>query len=208
MPQTGQALAQELAAQKQQIISDYRRHCSPQRFFSAYSAALSRVVAALWRRMLPPKDRQPLALLALGGFGRGEMYPFSDVDLGIAAAGTLTEAQQQRIEAWLQALWDMGLNPSLKTGSVAELCAGATEDLTGDTALLEARLLDGDGEIFSRLRRELDVQRDPSAFAEGKLLELQQRHAKAQAGNSLEPNLKTCPGGLRDIHTMLWLAQL
>lgn len=208
MPQTGQALAQELAAQKQQIISDYRRHCSPQRFFSAYSAALSRVVAALWRRMLPPKDRQPLALLALGGFGRGEMYPFSDVDLGIAAAGTLTEAQQQRIEAWLQALWDMGLNPSLKTGSVAELCAGATEDLTGDTALLEARLLDGDGEIFSRLRRELDVQRDPSAFAEGKLLELQQRHAKAQAGNSLEPNLKTCPGGLRDIHTMLWLAQV
>lgn len=208
MPQTVQTLAQELAVQKQQIISDYRRHCSPQRFFSAYSAALSQAVVSLWRRMLPPEDRQPLALLALGGFGRGEMYPFSDVDLGIAAAGTLTEAQQQRIEVWLQALWDMGLTPSLKTGSVAELCTGAAEDLTGDTALLEARLLDGDGEIFGRLRRELDVQRDPSAFAEGKLLELQQRHAKSQAGNSLEPNLKTCPGGLRDIHTMLWLAQV
>ncbi|WP_225747963.1 [protein-PII] uridylyltransferase [Eikenella sp. Marseille-P7795] len=208
MPQTVHTLAQELAGRKQQIIAAYRAHRNPQRFFADYGAALSQTVVALWRQMLPLQEREPLALMALGGFGRGEMYPFSDVDLGIAAAGELNEAQRQKIEAWLQALWDMGLSPSLKTGSVAELCAGAAEDLTGDTSLLEARLLDGSAEVFERLRRELDIQRNPAAFAEGKLLELQQRHLKAQAGSSLEPNLKTCPGGLRDIHTMLWLARV
>lgn len=205
MPQSPQLLAQELAEHKRQIVADYRRHRSPQRFFAAYSALLSHTVTALWRQMQPAGE---LALLALGGFGRGEMYPHSDVDLGIAAADSLNETQQQQIETWLQTLWDMGLNPSLKTGSVAELCVGAAEDLTGDTSLLEARLLHGSQELFARLRRDLDVQRDLTAFVEGKLLELQQRHLKAQAGSSLEPNLKTCPGGLRDIHTMLWLARV
>ena len=205
MPQSPQLLAQELAEHKRQIVADYRRHRSPQRFFAAYSALLSHTVTALWRQMQPAGE---LALLALGGFGRGEMYPHSDVDLGIVAADALNESQQQQIETWLQTLWDMGLNPSLKTGSVAELCAGAAEDLTGDTSLLEARLLHGSQELFARLHRDLDVQRDLTAFAEGKLLELQQRHLKAQAGSSLEPNLKTCPGGLRDIHTMLWLARV
>ena len=205
MPQSPQLLAQELAEHKRQIVADYRRHRSPQRFFAAYSALLAHTVTALWQQMQPEGE---LALLALGGFGRGEMYPHSDVDLGIVAADALNETQQQQIETWLQTLWDMGLNPSLKTGSVAELCAGAAEDLTGDTSLLEARLLHGSRELFARLRRDLDVQRDLTAFAEGKLLELQQRHLKAQAGSSLEPNLKTCPGGLRDIHTMLWLARV
>ena len=135
MPQSPQLLAQELAEHKRQIVADYRRRRSPQRFFAAYSALLSHTVTTLWRQMQLEGE---LALLALGGFGRGEMYPHSDVDLGIVAADALNETQQQQIETWLQTLWDMGLNPSLKTGSVAELCAGAAEDLPGDTSLLEA----------------------------------------------------------------------
>ena len=190
MPQSPQLLAQELAEHKRQIVADYRRHRSPQRFFADHTALLSHTVTALWRQMQPAGE---LALLALGGFGRGEMYPHSDVDLGIAAADSLNETQQRQIETWLQTLWDIGLNPSLKTGSVAELCAGAAEDLTGDTSLLEARLLHGSQELFARLRRDLDVQRDLTAFAEGKPLELQQRHLKAQAGRFTACTARTNP---------------
>ncbi|QMT41545.1 [protein-PII] uridylyltransferase [Neisseria shayeganii] len=198
-------LAAELARRKADIIADYRRHRNPQVFFREYGAALAQLLAGLWQAL---PDTEGLCLLATGGFGRGEIYPFSDIDLALAADAALTPAQQSAAEMLVQQLWDCGLAPALKSGSIAELCASAAADLTGDTALLESRLLCGDAGVAQRLARALDLQRDVVGFIEGKLLEMQQRHAKAQAGSLLEPNVKTCPGGLRDIHTMLWLAQV
>lgn len=197
--------AAELARRRAEIIADYRRHRNPQVFFREYGAALAQLLAALWQAL---PDTDGLCLLATGGFGRGEIYPFSDIDLALAADAAFTPAQQAAAETLVQQLWDCGLTPALKSGSIAELCASAAGDLTGDTALLESRLLCGDADVAGHLARALDLQRDVVAFIEGKLLEMQQRHAKAQAGSLLEPNVKTCPGGLRDIHTMLWLAQV
>lgn len=200
-----QSVAQELQYQKQDIISQYQNKQQPLVFFQRYGNALEYALGVLWQEWFHGLD---ICLLAIGGFGRGEMYPYSDLDLAIATAQTPDAAMQERISAFIQVLWDMQWMPAVKVGSVAELCQSAQDDLTGDTAFLEARFLCGNHRLADHLLHQLNLQRDIAAFIEGKLLEQQQRHAKSQgADNLLEANVKTAPGGLRDIHTMLWLAK-
>ena len=202
---TCQAVAQELQLQKQQLTANYLAHRQPLVFFRQYGAALEYALGVLWQEWFHGHD---MCLLAIGGFGRGEMYPYSDLDLAIALPLPPDEAQQVRIAAFIQVLWDIALMPAVKVGSVEELCQSAHDDLTGDTAFLEARFLCGSHRLADRLLHRLNLQRDVAAFIEGKLLEQQQRHAKSQgAGAVLEANIKTAPGGLRDIHTLLWLAK-
>ncbi len=203
MPMTD---AQTLAQTRQALTDVYRQHRNPQLFFRDYGAALDALLADVWQTL---PNTAGLCLLATGGYGRGEMYPYSDMDLALVAAEPLTPAQQDCAARLIQKLWDIGLTPALKAGGVRELCLAAAEDLTGDTALLEARFLCGEAELGTQLLKALDLQRDVMAFMEGKLLEMQQRHDKASgSGSLLEPNVKTCPGGLRDIHTMVWLAKV
>lgn len=202
---TCQAVAQELQQRRQQIISAYCQRRQPQVFFEQHGAALDHALSRLWQEWFAGSG---LCLLATGGFGRGEMYPYSDLDLAIAAAGALDAAQQEQVAAFVQLLWDLQLSPAVKVGSIDELCLSARDDLTGDTAFLEARFVCGDHRVADRLLQALNLQRDTAGFIEGKLLEQQQRHAKSQgAGSLLEANVKTAPGGLRDLHTMLWLAK-
>lgn len=200
-----QAVAHELQHQRQRIIEHYLARRQPLVFFRQYGAALEYALGVLWQEWFHGSD---LCLLATGGFGRGEMYPHSDLDLAIATPQSPDKATQERIAAFIQLLWDMQLMPAVKVGSVAELCQSARDDLTGDTAFLEARFVCGNHRLADRLLHDLSLQRDVALFIEGKLLEQQQRHAKSQgAGALLEANVKTAPGGLRDIHTMLWLAK-
>lgn len=198
--------AHTLKTRRQQAAQAYRTRRNPMVFFEQYGAAVEETLAVLWQAFF--SDGLNLCLMATGGFGRGEMYPYSDVDLALVSAEPLTPAEQEKTAAFVQALWDMQLTPALKTGSISELCASAREDITGDTAFLEARFLCGSRNIGIELLERINLQRDTVSFIEAKLLEMQQRHAKSQGtGTVLEPNIKTCPGGLRDIHTMLWLAK-
>ncbi len=199
------SVAQDLQFKKQELIAAYREKRRPNAFFQGYGAALEYALCVLWQDLF---SGSPLCLLAIGGFGRAEMYPYSDLDLAIVAPHSLNPAEEERVAALVQTLWDIGLMPAAKVGSLNELCQSAQEDLSSDTALLEARFVCGNHVLADQLLQQLALQRDVAAFIEGKLLEQQQRHAKAQgSGSLLEPNIKTCPGGLRDIHTMLWLAK-
>lgn len=200
-----QSAAQELALKKQQAVDAYLAKRQPQIFFEQYTQALDHMLGVLWQEIFPAGN---MCLLATGGFGRREMYPHSDLDLALVSEEPLSAEQQESAALLIQTLWDMQLTPAVKTGSISQLCQSVTEDLTGETAFLEARFICGNHLIANTILKKLSLERDTALFIEGKLVEMNQRHDKQQgSGALLEPNIKTCPGGLRDIHTMMWLAK-
>lgn len=196
---------QELLQHKSQIVADYLHCRQASMFFKRYGAELDRCLGILWQESFVNRS---MCLLATGGYGRQEMYPHSDLDLAIVCANELSPQDEQDIARFVQILWDIGLAPAAKIGSTAQLLQAAQEDLTSDTAFLEARFVCGNHKLAHEFVAGLSLQRDVAGFVEGKLLEQSQRHYKARgAASQLEPNIKTCPGGLRDLHTMLWLAK-
>lgn len=189
---------------RENAVAEYHRRQSPHVFFSTYTVVLQDILAALWADLLV--EQTDLALLAIGGFGRGEVYPYSDLDLVAVSPEPLNTEQQTAVSVLVQTLWDIGLTPAIKSGSTAQLCAAAAEDLTTDTAFLEARFLCGNWETAQNFINETVRRRDMVSFIEGKLLEMRQRHAR-QGALMLEPDVKNGAGGLRDVHTMMWLAK-
>ncbi|MDN5540017.1 [protein-PII] uridylyltransferase, partial [Comamonas sp.] len=112
------------------------------------------------------------------------------------------------IEQFISSCWDAGLEIGSSVRSIAECLQEAAQDLTVQTAMLESRRITGSKALFADFEQQFRAQLDPKAFVEGKLLEMRQRHAKYDfTPYSLEPNCKESPGGLRDLHTMLWLAK-
>ncbi|MBY6224983.1 [protein-PII] uridylyltransferase [Ferrimonas balearica] len=152
-------------------------------------------------------DGEAATLVAVGGYGRCELHPHSDVDLLILTGPEPSAALEAKLTTLLQALWDARLEVGHSVRSVAETLAQASADITIATNLLESRPLTGDTSLYAELQEAIS-QDDfwPSApFFEAKLTEQQARHNKASAFD-LEPNLKSCPGGLRDIQTISWVA--
>ncbi len=152
------------------------------------------------------------ALLAVGGFGRGELFPYSDIDvLLLLPAGQSPdhdEPLRQRIEAFITSCWDAGLEIGSSVRTVDECLAESDKDVTVRTALLEARLICGNAALFKDFRWRFRQAMDPRAFFVAKTLEMQQRHSKFEdTPYALEPNCKESPGGLRDLQIILWVAQ-
>ena len=158
-----------------------------------------------------PTTSERLSIVAVGGYGRAELAPFSDVDLLFLLPWKSTPHTEQVVEFLLYLLWDLGLKVGHSTRSVAECLRQAKSDHTVRTALLEARWLWGDQALYGDLRRsyEQEIQsRDVVGFIEAKLAERDDRHRRL--GDSrylLEPNLKEGKGGLRDLHTLFWIAK-
>ena len=191
---------------KQDLARHYRTQQNVHAFFSGSLKLRHRIISQLAQDIFSPKE---VSLIATGGFGRGEIYPFSDTDMAIILPDNVSGSLKNRAAEFVQALWDIGLSPAVKIGTLDELLVSAKNDLTGDTALMECRFLLGNLKTHNHLISQLNLQRDRVAYIDGKLSELEQRHAKSQgSGSLLEPNIKTCPGGLRDIHTMIWLAKV
>ena len=152
------------------------------------------------------------ALVAVGGFGRGELFPFSDVDVLVLlpedAIPDTDAVLKERIEEFVSSCWDAGLEIGSSVRKVAECVGEAARDVTIQTSLLEARLVVGAPRLFKQLVAELAVQMDAQAFYTAKTLELRQRHTKFEnTPYALEPNCKESPGGLRDLHIILWVAK-
>jgi [protein-PII] uridylyltransferase len=152
-----------------------------------------------------------LALVGLGGTGRGEMAPFSDLDLMFLTAKNPTKEQETAAEAMLHLLWDLKLKVGHSMRSTGQLIAMAKKDMTVRTALLEARWIWGDEKLFDsamrRFRKEI-VAGSAAEFVTAKLAERDERHVKM--GDSryvVEPNVKDGKGGLRDLHTLYWIGK-
>ena len=152
--------------------------------------------------------QRQVALCAVGGYGRGELWPGSDIDLLILLPGPLEKGASERLESLISLFWDIGLEVGHSVRTVDECLEEAANDLTVQTALVEARHLTGESWLYSRLRSAFMSRLDPQAFFHAKRIEQDERYLRYQESPySLEPNCKESPGGLRDLQTILWIAQ-
>jgi len=158
-----------------------------------------------------PTSGERLAIVAVGGYGRGELAPYSDIDLLFLLPYKRTPHTEQVVEYLLYLLWDLGLRIGQATRSVEDCLRQAKSDLTIRTGLLEARYLWGEQPLFRDLKRRFDsgiVRGTAAQFVEGKLAERDARHQRVgDSRYQLEPNVKEGKGGLRDLHTLFWLAK-
>ena len=152
------------------------------------------------------------SLIAVGGYGRGELFPFSDVDvLVLLPDGALPDEDaelKKQLESFIGACWDLGLEIGSSVRSVSDCVEEAAKDVTVQTSMLESRLICGSKNAFNRLVTQLGEAMDPKAFFVAKTLEMRQRHTKYEnTPYSLEPNCKESPGGLRDLQIILWVSK-
>ena len=156
-----------------------------------------------------PDDR--LTLIAVGGYGRGEMAPHSDVDIGFLTPAKPTRWTEQIIESMLYALWDLGLKLGQSSRSLDEMIRQAKADITVRTALLEARYVWGDDDLYEEASRRFkaEVQADTArVFIADKLVERDLRHRKmGDTRYVVEPNVKEGKGALRDLHALFWIGK-
>ncbi|HEY4128158.1 MAG TPA: [protein-PII] uridylyltransferase [Gammaproteobacteria bacterium] len=151
-----------------------------------------------------------LTLVAVGGYGRGELHPSSDVDILLLVSETAGGKHGEALAAFIASLWDLGLEVGHSVRTVAECVYQSGKDIAVATSLMEARRVAGDEALFQDLRAATGADRlwPSQAFFAAKLREQQERHAKYHdTAYKLEPNVKESPGGLRDIQTVGWVAK-
>ncbi len=170
---------------------------------------LARTTDALLRELAASVQlEQGAALVAVGGYGRGELFPHSDVDVLILLESAPDDAQRATIENLVGLLWDLGVALGHSVRTIDECRAEAAGDITVLTSLLEARHVAGSRRLYARLMRASREALDIPAYYRAKVLEQRQRHLKYnESPYSLEPNVKESPGGLRDLHVLLWVAR-
>lgn len=149
-----------------------------------------------------------ITLAAVGGYGRGELYPGSDIDLLILLSQDANSVVQEKLERLIGSFWDIGLEIGHSVRTIQDCLDEAAGDITVQTSLLEARLLTGNSKLFTTFQKRLRGNLDPLVFFEAKRLEQQDRHLRFnETPFSLEPNCKDSPGGLRDLQIIFWIAK-
>jgi len=211
MPSAAAAPAEEahprdaLKAERAHLFAQFDQHANVQQLVTKLARAVDRALVRLWQEEQMPAD---CALIAVGGYGRGELFPHSDVDILLLLPGTADKALEARLEAFIGRCWDMGLDIGSSVRTVDECINEAAQDVTVRTSLLEARLLTGDEGLYRTFETHYQGHLDAADFFQSKLLEMRQRHAKYQdTPYSLEPNCKESPGGLRDLQVILWMTR-
>ncbi|NBQ85865.1 MAG: [protein-PII] uridylyltransferase [Betaproteobacteria bacterium] len=207
------ALRDEHRSAKQALLDELRSCGASTRGIQRLLRQLARrtddTLRRLWQLLDMPAG---MALVAVGGYGRGELFPHSDVDVLLLLPDNLSpEADamlQQRIEQFIGHCWDLGLEIGSSVRHVGDCVAESARDVTVQTSLLEARLIGGSQSLFGQFQKAYDAAMDARAFFTAKTLELRQRHIKHDSTPyALEPNCKEAPGGLRDLQVILWVAR-
>ena len=193
-----------LRADRAALEQNFLQHGKSASLLSAHSKLIDRYLRQIWQQLAMP---QQIALVAVGGYGRGELYPKSDIDLLILLYAEPDEILQQKLHELVSTLWDIGLEVGHSIRTIPQ-CLKESEDITVQTNLLEARLLSDDARLYGELQNALRQYLDPQQFFLAKLQEQQQRHNRFfDSDFNLEPNLKESPGGLRDLQTITWIAR-
>ncbi len=208
-----QALREDYRLRKASLLTSLEARGGSTRGIRTLLQGLSReadtTLKALWADAAFPAS---FALLAVGGFGRGELFPHSDVDvLVLMPDDVFTDsdpALKRKVEAFIGNCWDVGLEIGSSVRTLSECMAQAESDVTVQTSLLESRLVTGDTKHYAAFQKRFQTTIDPRAFFVAKTLEMRQRHNKFEnTPYSLEPNCKESPGGLRDLQVILWVAR-
>ena len=205
MPSLVIALKEQLKAERQAITARFLADGKAEQLLTQLTNSVDAALAKAWTAFELPASA---ALVAVGGYGRGELFPHSDVDVLILLHEAPDAALQNKLEELVQLFWDIGLEVGHSIRTIDECLCESAADITVQTSLLEARLVMGNSVQFQLLKERCDAAMDPQAFFQAKTLELRQRHAKYEdTPYSLEPNCKESPGGLRDLQVILWVAK-
>lgn len=165
------------------------------------------VLVELWKQHVADCGA---ALVAVGGYGRGELHPGSDVDVMILLPASMPDGVEESLSAFVTALWDVGLEVGQSVRTVAECASEAGADLTIATTLMESRLLDGPDSLFAEMLQVIEPDRmwpSPLFFQEKLKEQIGRHHRYHDTAYNLEPNVKGSPGGLRDIQMIGWVAK-
>ena len=204
IPQTaGARLKQRLAESRATLRSRYLENNSAAELLREHRELVDGLLRSVWQQLAMTDS---VALVAVGGYGRGQLFPYSDIDLLILLPQVADAALGQKLEQFVSLLWDIGLDVGHSVRTVDECVALAAQDVTVQTSLLEARLLAGESGLFRQFEKEFLRTLDPRQFTKAKRLEQEQRHIRYHDTN-LEPNIKETAGGLRDLQTILWISK-
>lgn len=203
------AWRQQLKIGYQALEADFLCHAQQNRLFKQHCQLVDGLLKEMWRKTV---TSDLCSLIAVGGYGRTELYPHSDIDLLIllpesALNDRLINSQLETLIGWL---WDIGLSVGHSVRSLNECMSEAKKDITVQTNLMESRYLAGSVSLYNDFmelsNKVFDAPDAMANFFAAKLQEQQQRHAKFNdTAYNLEPNIKESPGGLRDLHMILWL---
>ncbi|MGO4327801.1 [protein-PII] uridylyltransferase [Cupriavidus sp. 2TAF22] len=195
----------QLKADKQAVFDEFNTHGHVGHLLTRLRRAVDTALVEAWRGLGLPAQ---CALVAVGGYGRGELFPHSDVDVLLLLPSEPDADTTCRLEKFIGLCWDLGLEIGSAVRTADDCIRESRQDVTIQTSLLEARLLTGSRKLFTELQTRYQADLDPRAFFQAKLLEIRQRHAKYQdTPYALEPNSKESPGGLRDLQVILWMTK-
>ncbi|HAJ72216.1 MAG TPA: [protein-PII] uridylyltransferase [Methylophilaceae bacterium] len=200
-----QAWRSSLKLQQSAVESDFFQQPNPNLLLKKLSRTIDLLLKKVWSEFEIDTE---ICLIAVGGYGRQTLFPYSDIDLLILVPLEQDNSSQQKIEHLISTLWDIGLNIGHSVRTLDECINEAQQDVTIFTNLLEARLICGKNKRYQHFELAITKALDPRIFLAKKLQEQHQRHAKFNdTAYNLEPNIKESPGSLRDLHMILWIAQ-
>jgi len=198
-----------LAAADASLAARFRAGEPVSRLVRLRSELIDYLLVRLWRQHAG-SIANDAALVAVGGYGRGELHPYSDVDIMVLFRDGLPESANSAISAFFTALWDVGLEIGHSLRTIADCRKQAEADLTVVTTLMEARLLDGPVDLFAAMEAMLaptEIWPSERFFAEKRKEQQARHHRYDDTAYKLEPNVKGSPGGLRDIQMIGWVAK-
>lgn len=202
-------LNQQLDSFKQYQFQQFKNKVAVEQLIHARSDYFDQLLERLWYYFFPQSSlNHHVALIAVGGYGRRELHPLSDIDLLILSEQHLTKQQEQRVSQFITLLWDLKLQIGHSVRTLALCLEKAKEDLTIMTNLIESHFITGGKALFEKMKRVVLSNNlwSNESFFHAKLAEQQQRHARYHSTRyKLEPDIKNSPGGLRDLHTLLWI---
>ncbi len=196
-------LRAELRRTRDDLRESLQSSLKPKVYFATHLRLIDRMVRRVRAHFSMPEQT---TLVAVGGYGRGEQYPHSDVDLLVLLPAAPAAADAEGISSFLCTLRDIGFDLGYAVRTVDQCVEDGRKDITIQTTLLETRFLDGSRPLYRKLRAAIEADLDPAAFFEAKCLEQRLRHDKQQNSPfNLEPNVKEGAGGLRDLHVLRWV---
>ena len=202
--QTTAQIRDALRATRLELQLDYEAHPQPQHLLRNHAKLIDQYLQLVWMQSGMPDEA---AFVAVGGYGRMELFPKSDIDLLILLPQQPDAELEQRLQTLVSVLWDIGLEIGHSIRTVGD-CMAESSDVTVQTNLLEARHITGNHALFLEMRETLAEHLSRRAFYLAKTQEQQQRHTRfIDTDFNLEPNLKESPGGLRDLQTVLWISR-
>lgn len=178
-------------------------------FLGKISNATDQTLIRLWQSNHISEN---IALAAVGGYGRAELFPYSDVDVLVLLPDDLVltdeNSTRQSIEGFIRRSWDLGLRIGSSVRTTRECLEESDKDITVQTALLESRFITGNQALYDQFTKRYFEHMDSTRFVQAKLSEMRRRHRKySNTPYALEPNCKESPGGLRDLHVILWITK-